>query len=429
MPQWAFLQVEDLGYLKRLINWYIDNRQISNGEFGGGLSDDSDFTEWWPGLALMGSTPDKIKASLWREMDAMYAQHMFTNGLATIQTDELHSYEDGLNVLGESMLLDFGSPKQIERAMVTAKRLEWLTGINAAGHRHVRSNYFNGAKMAEGGVWGWSKEASYMDFHPALSLVLFNGVPETRKMMLELADGILAHYKPGPDGKPRAAPRSQLQNRRRQAHRRCAPGSFSGPPIAGPATRSTYSPSSIRPLSRCSSQRRHARHARPAQVRKPIRSSLPQPTPAACRQPQPAKPLWQLAWQATGDTSYLEKVYASQIQTAHEREFINTEGSLWIDRIYFNNGELQRSRLGGVALMRNYCYPGNAVSWRFDAPANDQSVAILVPEATPDHVKIIAYNLDRVPVTAHMTGWEVDPGQWTMTQGTQKRHRQRAALR
>ena len=86
--------------------------------------------------------------------------------------------------------------------MVTAKRLEWLTGINAAGHRHVRSNYFNGAKMAEGGVWGWSKEASYMVFHPALSLVLFNGSPETRKMILELADAFIAHYKPGPDGKP-----------------------------------------------------------------------------------------------------------------------------------------------------------------------------------------------------------------------------------
>ena len=69
--------------------------------------------------------------------------------------------------------------------------------------------------------------------------------------------------------------------------------------------------------------------------------------------------------------------------------------------------------------MRNYCYPGNAVSWSFASPANDQSVAILVPEAAPDHVRIIAYNLERVPVTAHMTGWEVDPGDWTMTQGTQ----------
>jgi len=66
--------------------------------------------------------------------------------------------EDGLNVLGESMQLDFGSPEQIERAMVTAKRLEWLTGINEAGHRHVRSSYFSGAKMAEGGVWDGRKK-------------------------------------------------------------------------------------------------------------------------------------------------------------------------------------------------------------------------------------------------------------------------------
>ena len=63
VPEWAFLQVTDLGYLSRLINWYVDNRQISNGEFGGGLCDDSDFLNWWPGLAMMGSTPDKMKAS------------------------------------------------------------------------------------------------------------------------------------------------------------------------------------------------------------------------------------------------------------------------------------------------------------------------------------------------------------------------------
>ena len=420
VPQWAFLQVEDLGYLKRLINWYIDNRQISNGEFGGGLSDDSDFTEWWPGLALMGSTPEKIKASLSKEMDAMYAQHMFTNGLATIQTDELHSYEDGLNVLSESMMLDFGSPKQIERAMVTAKRLEWLTGINAAGHRHVRSAYFNGAKMAEGGVWGWSKENSYMDFHPALSLVLFNGMPETRKMILELADGILAHYKPGPDGKPawhlevnfKSDEDKPTGNRAWfilwAAYRWTGDSKYVQPFIDSPLeSMQTVNADTLDMLG--------------------LRKTATDPLIVAANRvtgpvalTQPNESLWQLAWQATGDTSYLDKVYASQIQTAHEREFINTRGSLWIDRIYFNNGELQRSRLGGVALMRNYCYPGNAVSWRFEAPANDQSVAILVPEATPDHVKIIAYNLDRVPVTAHMTGWEVDPGQWTMTQGTQK---------
>jgi len=420
VPQWAFLQAEDLGYLKRLINWYIDNRQISNGEFGGGLSDDSDFSEWWPGLAMMGATPDKIKASLGRELDAMYAQYMFTNGLATIQTDELHSYEDGLNVLGENMLLDFGSPKQIERAMVTAKRLEWLTGINDAGHRHVRSNYFNGAKMATGGVWGWSKEASYMDFHPALSLVLFNGMPETRKMILELADGILAHYKPGPDGKPSLHLEVNFKTDEDK------PTGMRAWFILWAAYRWTGDSKYVQPFVDSPMESMQQVNADTLDMLD-LRKSQTNPLIAAATKvsgpsgiAQPSETLWQLAWQATADTSYLEKVYASQIQTAKEREFINSEGSLWIDRIYFNNGELQRSRLGGVALMRNYCYPGNAVSWRFDEPANDQSVAILVPEATPDHVKIIAYNLDRVPVTAHMTGWEVDPGDWTMTQGTQQ---------
>jgi hypothetical protein len=126
-----------------------------------------------------------------------------------------------------------------------------------------------------------------------------------------------------------------------------------------------------------------------------------------------------LAWQVSGDTQYLEKAYASQIETASDREFLNTEGSLWIDRIYFNNGELQRARLGGVALMRNYDYPGNVVSWRFQAPGNDQSVAILIPESTPEHFKVIAYNLDPVAVKAKMTGWEIDPGKWEVTQEVQ----------
>ena len=412
VPQWAYLQVKDLGALKSLINWYIDHRQISDGEFGGGLSDDSDFSELFPGLALMGSTPDKIKASLWREMEAMYAQHMFTNGLATIQTDQLHSYEDGINVLGESMLLDFGSPKQIERAMVTAKRLEWLTGINAAGHRHVRSNYFNGAKMATGGVWGWSKEESYMVFHPALSLVLFNGSPETRQMILQLADGFLAHYRPGPGGKMTLHTEVNFKT---DADR---PTGMTPWFILWAAYRWTGNPKYVKPFVDNPIEAMRYVNADTLDMlgfrKMEIKALI-----AAAAKRQQTETAWQLAWQATGDTSYLDKVYGQQLQTAHERQFINRQGSLWIDRIYFNSGELQRSRLGGVALKRNYCYPGNALSWRFEAPADDQSVAILVPEATPDHVRIIAYNLEQVPVRAQMTGWEVDPGEWSMTQGTQ----------
>ena len=81
--------------------------------------------------------------------------------------------------------------------METSRRLEWLTGINVAGQRQVRSSYYSGTKMSEDGVWGWGKGRSYMVFHPALELVLFNGMPETRKMVMEIADGFLAHRQAG----------------------------------------------------------------------------------------------------------------------------------------------------------------------------------------------------------------------------------------
>ncbi len=137
----------------------------------------------------------------------------------------------------------------------------------------------------------------------------------------------------------------------------------------------------------------------------------------------------QFAWQMTGDTRHLEQVYRTQLEAEADREYINTEGSLWIDRVAdgggFNTGDLQRARLGGIVLQRDRVYPGNVVGWQFDGPATDESVAILIPEATPDHFKVIAYNLDSTPVKAHMTGWEIDPGKWEITQGTQARRNQR----
>jgi hypothetical protein len=418
VPEWAFLQTTDLGYLDRLINWYIDNRQISDGEFGGGLSDDSDFLNWWPGLAFMGADNDKLKHSLLHTLDTMYATNMFTNGLATAQYDELHSYEDGINVLGQAMLIDYGSPKQLERAMETSRRLEWLTGINVAGQRQVRSAYYSGIKMAENGVWGWGKGRSYMVFHPALELVLYNGMPQTRKMVTEIADGFLAHRHLDANGKYGMHYAVNFHTNEDltdgntpwfmlwAAYRWTGDKKYLVPFGDNP-------PDSLRLINSDAIDMLNVRDTWGKQLLQTAAPDRRSDSGTASETNQ------HLEWQLTGDTKNLEKLYASQIETAVNREFINREGSLWIDRVYFNNGELQRGRLGGVALMRNYVYPGNVVSWNFEAPATGESVGILVPEGTPDHIKIIAYNLDSIPVKAKMTGWEIDPGKWEITQGVQ----------
>lgn len=423
VPAWAYLQVQDLGYLSRLINWYVDNRQISDGEFGGGLSDDSDFLNWWPGLAMMGSTPDKLKLSHDRTMEAMYATGMFANGLASAQYDELHAYEDGINVLGQSLMMDYGSPKMLERAMETSRRLEWLTGRNSAGQMQMRSAYYSGTKMAEGGVWGWGKDRSYMVFHPALGLVDFNGTPRTRKLITDIADGFLAHRRANADGKFQMHFNVNFHTNEDKPSTGMTPwfmlwGAYK---FSGDAKYITpFADNPVESLRLINADALDILHVRDTWGKQLLQSSGEGGRNDAAT---PSETNLQLAWQLTGDTRNLEKLYATQIETAVNREFINTEGSLWIDRIYFNSGELQRARLGGVALMRNYVVPGNVVSWRFDAVAGnanpEQSIAILVPVGTPDHIKVIAYSLEDKPVSARMTGWQIDPGEWEITQGTQ----------
>ncbi|HEV7747150.1 MAG TPA: LamG-like jellyroll fold domain-containing protein [Pyrinomonadaceae bacterium] len=435
VPLWAFRQVEQLRSLKRVVLWYIDQRQIDNGEFGGGLSDDGDLTNYWPAAALMGSEPEKIKASLMKELDAFYNQGMFTNGLPTIQADELHSYEEGIQVLGQSLLLDYGDPKQLERAMETSRSLIQLTGVNSAGHRHIRSSYYNGKKLAEEEPWGWSKPSSILAFHPAMMLVEYNGNPQMKHIITELADGFLAHRKK--DANFRQSIAIRFADDKEAPNNR---GSVL--PIFWAAWKWTGDAKYLEPFK---DQGPRALESIPANALDQLalrqtwgndivafvkggpiaqRPSLGyRGTPNANNQrlnapPPPNYALLHFAWQMTGDKHLLEQLYGSQIEASAIREYMNTEGSMWIDRIDVPYAEIQRARLGGIALTRNSLYPGQAVSWSFQAPANEESTAILVPNATEQSLKIVTYNLSASPVKVNMTAWDIEPGEWEVVQGS-----------
>jgi hypothetical protein len=429
VPLWAFRQVELLGRVRRFVNWYIDHRQVAFGDFGGGISDDVDLLNTWPGVALMGCDPDKLSVSLHRLLEAAFKNGMFTNGLCTIQADELHSYEEGIDCLGANLILDYGNPRQIERAMVTQRGVAGTTGINAAGHRHIRTSYYNGLKMATDDPWGYAKSYSYLVLQPGQLLVDFNGNPAAKKILLELADGLLAHRKQDADGNyylPSAI--HYIDDKDSSATRGYFPWhvfwgawrwtgdrKYLAPILdAGPSGLSVVNANALdwigvrdtigRRLLGGENSRRL--DSRPNDGRGSARSN-------AFRYSADSHFLWQL----TGDKSQLEELYARQIEECDLFDYINTEGSLWIDRVGVPTAELQRARLGGVALVRNALYPGHTVSWTFAAPATAQSVAILIPDATPTAFKVIVYNLETAPVRATMTGWNVDPGLWEVSQG------------
>jgi hypothetical protein len=383
IPEWAFLQIEDLRRLNHVIMWYIDNRQIANGEFGGGLSDDGDLLNMWPAVAFLGIEPDKVLESLKLHMNAYFDNErpsyyaslrqrslpLFTNGLATIFTDELHSLEDGEQVVGAMEILDFGNPLYIEKGMQTSLRmLNDVTRINPAGHRHFRTRYYSGTKIGTDDPWQWSVARSYNVLQTSFLTSRYNGNPELQKMIVEIADGLLAHVHNGRMS-------TEINFATDEDKALGGMGGGEGPPS-----------------------------------------------------------LFNSAYQITGDKKYLTsrrgttsrvfdkdmlvRRYTDDITNLGLHEYISTEGSPWIDRTSSFNSMIQEDRLGGIALVRlNILLPQNFVSWKFNAPANYESVAIFVNKASADSLGIIAYNLDLKPVNADMTVWEIKPGRWRVRQG------------
>ncbi len=406
VPLWAFRQVEDLKQVSHFVNWWIDNRQIENGEFGGGLSDDGDMTHQLVAAAHMGIDPDKITGSIRRLMDAFYDQGMFTDGMITIQTDELHTYEDGINVLPQDMSLSYASPKVVERLMETAKAYERITGVNPAGHRHFRSNFYGATKMAENGVWAYQFPLSYYILHAGMVLVEYNGNPRAKKLLLEVADGLLAHRRKDENGRwfipsvinfhtdedrgPSSGPAMYLFW---AAYRWTGDEKYLQPFLdAGAGSLSSIPGNGLDLLDR--------RETWGAQI-------------AASTNPHSGGDFNRhLAWQMTGNKQFLEELYSGQIQSASRRMYLLTEGHWWIDRVTVPSTELQRARLGGIAEWRGVIYPGHVVSWRFHAPARGEDVAVLIPKAKPDEFTVLAYNLKRETVKADMIAWDIAPGIW-----------------
>ncbi|OAN63164.1 LamG-like jellyroll fold domain-containing protein [Sphingomonas sp. TDK1] len=415
-PLWAFRQLEDLRYVRRFVDWWIDERQVPYGDFGGGISDDTDLTQQWPGLALMGIEPDKINASLRALSDAAYASGMHTNGLGTITTDELHAYEEGLNADAERLYLNWGEPKAVERLMETTRALQGVILKNPAGHLHFASNWYGGRKMYRDPAWAWQKPYSFTVMHAPILIGLYNGNAKARGLVTGVMDGWLAH------GRQEVGGGWSFPNEINwgtDAERVGDGGGVTTPlQAAWSAWRFTGDARYLRPI-----EARIAKNG-PAVVAEFNENAFTAlPGSAKLRADivgsDRSDPFsLYTRWDATGDVAALERLHADAIADKAQHEYLYTEGHWWSDRVEQPNEILQRERLGGIALRRNQTWPGNSVSWRFAEAGAGEQVAILVPGATPDRFRVIAYNRTDRPQHAVMTAWNVTAGSWTMQRST-----------
>ncbi len=415
VPLWAFRQLEDLKRVRHFVNWWIDERQVPYGDFGGGISDDTDLTQQWPGLALMGVDPDKINASLRALSDAAYKTGMIVNGLGYITTDELHAYEEGLNSDAERLYLNWGEPRSVERLMDSARALKGVILKNPAGHMHFASNWYGARKMYREGAWEWQKPYSFTVLHGPILVGLYNANPAARGLVTGVIDGWMAHGTQAADG---SWSYPNEINWRTDATRAGDGGGVSTPLQGAWASwRFTGDDRYLRPI-----QGRVAKGPNAiAEFNENAFDLMPGGADARAKlaKAKSDDPFARYAaWAASGDTAPLAALHADAIADKAQHEYMYTEGHWWSDRVEQPNEILQRERLGGIALRRNQTWPGNTVSWRFDDPEAAQGVAILVPGATRDRFRVIGYNMTASAQRAMMSTWNVTAGSWSMRAAT-----------
>jgi len=413
-PLWAFRQLEDLKLVSNFVNWWVDERQSDYGDFGGGISDDTDLLQQWPGLILMGVQPDKLTASHDRLADAAHKNGMFTDGLSTIVTDELHAYEEGINSDAEAMYIHYGEPKAVERMFETVKALPRVIDKNPAGHVHFNTNWYSGKISYREGPWEWQKPYSFGVTHPAILTSDYNGDPTARGLVLGLADGYLAHV--GKDGSyPNEINwRSDAERGGTVLQGSGADGPFQ---VFWQAWRLTGDQKYLAPI-KWRIGKNGVKSLGGVNENALAEMGLAEANKDAILKAAAKGGAWEryAAWTLTGDKTFLETLYADEIQWNAQHMYMHTEGHWWSDRVELPSDILQRTRLGGIANKRTQMTPGHVVSWRFDG-ADGTDVALLVKDATKTGFKVVAYNATDKPVTATMTGWTVAPGQWSLSQG------------
>lgn len=368
-PAWAHLQLEVLREYRELLEWYIDKRQIANGEFGGGLSDDTDLGNLFPGLVLNGCLTQKATESLHRMLEAIYDQGLLTRGVSSLMTDGLHTYEEGGNTIVQCNLMEQGNPLQVERMMETARTTrDWLLGRNKEGHLHFRSDYFSADRMADHGAWTWSSPRQFLHLAPAMMLGELYGNADARKYVIEFANSLLAHsYRENGEVVMPVEINYESDEVRRW-------GTFFSSSVLWYSYLWTGQKRYLEPLLTTSTYKYYT------------------------------KPL---------NTEQVEKQNLQLLHNISDRRFMMREGSVWIDRVYFSCDDIQRQRMGGIALNRGSNFvPGNAVSWRFANDEDAQRVAILIPVATRNKMEVICWNTSDRPIEAEMIGMEVLGGTW-----------------
>ena len=201
-PRWANLQREGLSKLTELIHWWIDNRQLKDGQFGGSWGDDVEMWRWWTPV-LLGFKDDKIIAAQERLSNGIFMRKELKHGYTTHMTDVEHTSEDTSDALAPMLLLKPENPVWLERTktLMDMAESQWM-GINKKGYLQFKSAWFAYGKIDNDPKRACDTVYHARLFHPVLLYWLQSGDNKVASLMTRWLDTWVAAASESENGKP-----------------------------------------------------------------------------------------------------------------------------------------------------------------------------------------------------------------------------------
>ncbi len=190
-PRWAILYRESIERLTDIVEWWIENRQKSNGSFGGGWDDDCEMWRniWMPLLVAFESPATinawkKLAEGVWNQpfMQGGYQGLSYANRLHDVQ----HSAEMSADTITSMLHAEPNNQYWIKKTLRLAELMEtYWTGINERGGLQFKSTFFASDGISDDPVEACDTVYHTRVIQPVLLYWQRTGEPKLQKLCSE----------------------------------------------------------------------------------------------------------------------------------------------------------------------------------------------------------------------------------------------------
>ncbi len=148
-PTWVHQQHQAMISLGEIIDFWITERQASDGQFGGGWGDDVEMWRWWSPI-LLGYDDETLTDAQRLLAEGIFDLERLSGGYTNMVIDVEHGSEDTADSLTPMLLLFPEEEIWQERARRISTLMSTLwTQNNDLGHRQFKSSYFSSEEVSD----------------------------------------------------------------------------------------------------------------------------------------------------------------------------------------------------------------------------------------------------------------------------------------